>query len=192
MKVDRNGKALALTEDQLDQLIAAAPSARHATLWSIQRWTAARIGEALSLRWADVNGCITYRKCTTKTRTTRQVPVAPALREALDTYRTAWTEEHGHPPERNEALFPAMGSTTSPMTRQSADKALRLTCARLGLEGVSTHSFRRSLAQSAVRQGVPLATVKKITGHKSLGSLGEYLDATENEVLAAITGVWGQ
>jgi integrase/recombinase XerD len=81
-----------------------------------------------------------------------------------------------------------MGSTTTPQTRQAADKALRATCARLGLEGVSTHSFRRSLATAAVRRGVALNVVQQITGHKSLGSLGHYLEADEMEVLAAIVG----
>jgi integrase/recombinase XerD len=85
-------------------------------------------------------------------------------------------------------LFPAAGSTTTPQTRQAADKALRLACARLGLEGVSTHSFRRTLATDAVRRGVALNVVQQITGHKSLGSLGHYLEADETEVLAAITG----
>lgn len=188
MKIDRNGKAAALTDEQLAQLLEAAPSPRYAALWSVQRWTAARISEALALRWADVNGCLTYRAATTKTKRTRQVPIVPALREALTAYRVAWESEHGHPPAPGEALFPAAGSTTTPQTRQAADKALRQTCSRLGLEGVSTHSFRRSLAQSAVGRGVPLHVVQKLTGHKSLGSLGEYLSATEAEVLAAIGG----
>lgn len=83
---------------------------------------------------------------------------------------------------------PAAGSTTTPQTRQTADKALRQTCARLVLEGVSIHSIRRSLAQSTVGLGVPLHVVQRLTGHKSLGSLVEYLSATDAEVLAAIDG----
>lgn len=188
MKIDRNGKAAALTDAQLDQLLAAAPSPRYRALWSIQRWTAARIGEALSLTWADLNGCVTFRAALTKTKTTRQVPVVAPLRQALADYRAAWVAEHGHDPAPGEALFPAAGSTTTPQTRQAADKALRATCSRIGLEGVSTHSFRRSLAQAAVGRGVPLHVVQKLTGHKSLGSLGEYLAATDAEVLAAIEG----
>jgi integrase/recombinase XerD len=53
---------------------------------------------------------------------------------------------------------------------------------------VSTHSFRRTLATDCVRRGVALNVVQQITGHKSLGSLGRYLQADESEVLAAITG----
>ena len=187
MKIDRNGKAAALTAEQLQALLEAAPSARYRTLWTLQRFTAARISEALALRWADVGGKqVTYRRSTTKTKTTRQVPQNEALQQALEAYRQAWAAEHGRQPAPNEALFPAAGSTTSPQTRQAADKALRKACEALGLVGVSCHSFRRTAAQDAVGRGVPLHVVQQITGHKSLGSLGEYLQASEAEVLAAI------
>ena len=188
MKVDRHGSAAVLTDEQLDALLDAAPSARYRALWSIQRWTAGRISEVLALTWGDINGKVTYRKGNTKTKTTRQVPTAPRLEAELIAYREAWQAEYGHPPARDEALFPAKGSTYSPMTRQAADKALRHTCDALGLQGVSTHSFRRSLATAAVRRGVSLHVIQKVTGHKSLGSLGHYLEAGDEEVLAAITG----
>jgi integrase/recombinase XerD len=188
MKVDRNGAAATLTEDQLDALLEAAPSPRYRVMWALQRWSAGRIGEVLALRWGDLNGKVTYRAANTKTKTTRQVPTAPRLSEEIEAYRLAWAAEHGHTPSKEEVLFPALGSTTSPQTRQAADKALRKTCARLGLEGVSTHSFRRSLATAAVRRGVALSTIQRVTGHKSLGSLGHYLEASDDEVLAAIVG----
>ncbi|MEB3305393.1 MAG: site-specific integrase [Cyanobacteriota bacterium] len=187
-KVDRNGTAATLSDEQLDALLDAAPSPRYRCLWAIQRWTAGRIGETLALRWGDLNGKVTYRAATTKTKSTRQVPTAPRLSEEIEAYRLAWAEEHGHTPTKEEVLFPSMGSTTTPQTRQAADKALRQTCARLGLEGVSTHSFRRSLATAAVRRGVSLHVIQRVTGHKNLGSLGHYLDANESEVLAAIVG----
>jgi site-specific recombinase XerD len=44
------------------------------------------------------------------------------------------------------------------------------------------------MAQIPFKLGVPLHVVQRITGHKSLGSLGEYLHAIEEEVLKAIIG----
>ncbi len=175
----------------MDLLIAAAPSPRYRALWTLQRHTAARIGESLALRWGDINGKVTFRAATTKTKSTRQSVIRPALREALVSYRAAWEAEHGHAPARDEALFPGRDSTHSPMSRQAADKALRAACSSLGLEGTTTHSFRRSLAQSAVRKGIPLSTVQALTGHKSLGSLGEYLQATDEEISDALAAVVG-
>jgi hypothetical protein len=63
---------------------------------------------------------------------------------------------------------------------------LCLTCAHLGLEGVISYSFHRSLAQAAVGGELPLHVVQKISSHKALGSLGEYLAATDADVLAGI------
>lgn len=187
-KVDRNGTAAVLSEDQMEALLEAAPSPRYRAMWAIQRWSAGRIGETLALRWGDLNGKVTYRAANTKTKSTRQVPTAPRLSEEIEGYRLAWAAEHGHTPGKDEVLFPALGSTTTPQSRQAADKALRGACARLGLEGVSTHSFRRTLATAAVRRGVSLHVVQQVTGHKSLGSLGHYLEADDSEVMAAIVG----
>lgn len=187
MKNNRNGKAAPLTPDQFAALLDAAPSPRYRALWAIQRLTAARISEALALTWGDVAGQqVSYRARTTKTGATREVPQGEALQQELAQYRQAWAAEHGHQPARSEALFPGAGSTTSPQSRQAADKALRATCGRLGIEGVSLHSFRRTAAQDAVGRGLALHVVQALTGHKSLGSLGEYLQASKAEVLAAI------
>ncbi len=188
MKVDRHGAATVLAPEQLDALLDAAPSPRHRALWAIQRWTAGRIGECLALTWGDLNGVVTFRRANTKTKTTRQVPTTARLAAELHTYRVAWVADHGHQPAKGEALFPAAGSTTSPMSRQAADKALRATANTLGLEGVSTHSFRRSFATGALKRGVDLPTIQRVTGHKNLGSLGHYLEVDAADVAAAIEG----
>lgn len=186
MKVARNGKAAALSADELQALLDAAP-ARYRCLFALQRATAARISEALALTWADVaKAQVTFRRATTKTRSTRQVPQSAALQAELAAWRQQWAQEHGHEPKPSEAVFPGAGSTTSPQTRQAADLALRKLCKQVGLEGVSLHSFRRTAAQDAVSRGHALHVVQQLTGHKSLGSLGEYLQATPEQVLAAI------
>lgn len=186
MKVARNGKAAALTADQLAALLDAAP-ARYRCLFALQRFTAARISEALALTWADVAGDrVTFRRATTKTKTTRQVPQGAALKAELAAWRQAWAIERGHAPGPADALFPTPTSSTTPQTRQAADLALRKLCKQVGIEGASLHSFRRTAAQDAVSRGWPLHVVQRLTGHKSLGSLGEYLEASDEEVLAAI------
>jgi len=189
MKVNRNGQALVLSPEQLDQLLDAAPSPRYRALWSLQRWSAARISESLTLTWGDVAaGHVTYRRSTTKTKTTRQIRCTDRLQAALDAYRLAWTEEHGHAPAAGEVLFPSTGSTTSPMTRQAADKALRSASQKLGFEGVSTHSFRRSFATGAVKRGASLPAVQRVTGHQSLAGLTPYIEVDQEDVMAALAG----
>ena len=124
MKTNRNGKAAILTDEQFAALLEAASSPIHSTLWLLQRKTAARISEALQLRWCDVDGCITFRKETTKTKTTRQIPIDASLHSALADLRPADAVA-------TDYIFHSATSRTQ-ITRQAADKALRSTCARLG------------------------------------------------------------
>ena len=67
------------------------------------------------------------------------------------------------------------------------DKALRKACDGLGIQGVSTHTFRRSLATHLYDAQVPLRQIMEITGHASLASLTGYLNleqrAAENALL---------
>ena len=169
MKTNRNGKAAILTEEQFSALLEAAPSPIHATLWLLQRKTAARISEALQLRWCDVDGVITFRKQTTKTKTTRQIPIDADLHAALVALRPADAGDADY-------IFHSASSTTQALTRQAADKALRATCARLGFKGVSTHSFRRTTATN-LAQHFALHEVASFTGHTSLSALQHYLQA---------------
>ena len=189
MKVDGNGKAAVLTDEQLDQLLDAAPAPNHRCLWAIQRWTAARVSEALSLQWRAVEGgMVTYVRRTTKTNRTKQIEVGQRLAVELKRYRRAWRKAHGRDPKPGDYLFPARSSMKEPMSRRAADLALRSTLAGLAIPGASTHSFRRSLATNAMRRGCSLKAIQKVTGHKSLEGLGEYLDVSGSEVLSVIEG----
>ena len=127
MKVNRHGQATVLTTEHLDQLLDAAPSPRYRALWSLQRWSAARITETLSLTWGDVAaGHVTYRKATTKTKATKQIRCTDRLQAALDDYRQAWADEHGHAPTAGEVLFPATASTHTG-TATNGDRATAIT-----------------------------------------------------------------
>lgn len=169
MKNNRHGKAATLSDEQFAALLEAAPSDIHRTLWLLQRRTAARISEALQLRWCDVEGCITFRKETTKTKTTRQIPLTDDLSRALAALYEPDTD-------RTSFIFHSRDSRTQPLTRQAADRALRATCQKLGFKGVSTHSFRRTTATN-LAQHFALHEVASFTGHQSLSALQHYLQA---------------
>ena len=77
-------------------------------------------------------GFITFRKRTTKTNQTRQVPCSPVLLEALEALRPEGAGDE-------DFLFHAKDSETQSLSRNVADVALRKACTKVGLEGVSTH-----------------------------------------------------
>jgi integrase/recombinase XerD len=61
------------------------------------------------------------------------------------------------------------------MTRFAADDILRATCKRMGLDGASTHSFRRSFVTHMFKAGHTPAGIAKYTGHKNLSVLVGYI-----------------
>ena len=70
---------------------------------------------------------------------------------------------------------------TKHFPRRTVDHELRTVCGKLGLEGVSTHSFRRSALTAASSKGVPLRVIQSISGHSSLDILQRYLSVTDNQ-----------
>ncbi|MBW4491303.1 MAG: tyrosine-type recombinase/integrase [Trichocoleus desertorum ATA4-8-CV12] len=72
------------------------------------------------------------------------------------------------------------------MNPKSADEILRETCDRLGLVGVSTHSFRRTALTQMSSAGIPLRVIQQISEHRSLQALQRYLEVTEIQMEGAI------
>ena len=71
----------------------------------------------------------------------------------------------------------------------SADAILREACDKIGLEGVSTHSMRRTALTVMHRAGIPLGVLQKISGHRSLQALQKYLEVSEEQVELAIASL---
>ena len=80
-------------------------------------------------------------------------------------------------------LFPH--SAGGHISRQAADKAPRQACDYIGLQGVSTHSFRRTGITKLHDAGVPLRTLQNRTGHASLANLALYVEVNQADVDAA-------
>lgn len=71
----------------------------------------------------------------------------------------------------------------------SAARILRAACARVGIEGVSTHSFRRTALTQMSNAGIPLRVIQKISGHRSLTQLQAYLEVQPEQVTGAIASL---
>ena len=173
MKQNRFGQASVLSPQHLDNLIDALPAGPHRVLATILRYTAARVSEARLLTWAAISDThILFAAATTKTKTSREVPLAPQLLDVLK----RWKAETN--PRPTDFIVPG-GVAGRPMSRQAFDKQLRATCEQLGLSGVSTHSFRRTCLTTANDKGISLRHLQAISGHRSLMSLSVYLDVNE-------------
>ncbi|WP_299489187.1 hypothetical protein [Acaryochloris sp. IP29b_bin.137] len=63
----------------------------------------------------------------------------------------------------------------------SADRILRQAFARVGLEGFSTHSFRRTDLTRMHNAGVP-SIFSESSEHRTLAALSGYLEVTDEQV----------
>jgi integrase/recombinase XerD len=184
MKTARNGKAKVLTHEELNLLFEQGfTTQRDRALFGICLYTGCRIAEACALHTADVysaNGKpkthITIRKGTTKGKLeTRVVPICDELREILLEYESS-----------GSYLFPSRHGSGH-IRSDSADKILRSAFKQLGIEGASTHSFRRTALTRMHSQGIPLKIICSISGHRSLDVLQRYLEVDEEDKKKAIT-----
>ncbi|MBO8227955.1 site-specific integrase [Prochlorococcus marinus XMU1414] len=182
MKTNRNGQALVLSTAELDLLIEELPGGVHTVLASVCRRTGCRISEARQLKWENIfPGGITFPKSVCKNKLeSRTIPIFSNLYDLL----MEWKKEQEL--IKGEQLSPGAWVFVGrfgdkPITRQAHGKQLQKTIKRLGLLGVSSHSYRRSALTSASSKGLPLKAIQTLSGHKSLAVLSKYLEVSEQE-----------
>ncbi|MDJ0570308.1 MAG: tyrosine-type recombinase/integrase [Pleurocapsa sp. MO_192.B19] len=155
-------------------------------LFGVCLYGAAPINKACTLLRGDVIGIKgvrdmqVIRSYNTKGKAeTREIQVHPQLKEYLAEHHKSdrWhTRPH---------LFLGRHGRGH-INKTSADKILRDTCRKLELEGISTHSFRRTALTRMSDAGVPLRHIQAISGHKTLAALERYLGVTERQKESAI------
>lgn len=181
MKVAGYSQAKILTNSEVHKLFTEGfTTARDRVLFGICLFTACRISEALNLRTTDIKqNVIIFRKSNTKGKlATREVDICSGLAQLLTDY---------HP--KGEWLFPGKRGLRQTLHRARADAILRKACGRVGIEGVSTHSFRRTALTMMSAANIPLRTIQEISGHHDLGVLQRYLAVTPEDRRNAINQI---
>jgi integrase/recombinase XerD len=187
MKRDRHGKAKILTPSELQLLFTQGlTNLRDRCLFAVMLYTACRINEACTLLSEDiytvsghVHSHITFRKKNTKGKlATRSIPVIADLQTILKAY------------EREAGviyLFPGLrGGHLNP---DSGARIFRRACAKVGIEGASSHSFRRTALTQMSDNNIPLRVIAEVSGHRDLGQLNAYLEVRPEQVLGAVSSL---
>jgi integrase/recombinase XerD len=183
MKIDRHDQAKILSSQELSRIFTTGLKLpRDHALFGVCLYTGTRIAEACSLHTKDVYAIdgsirprVTIRKGTTKGKIeTRSVPVNQHLRALLEDYSSS-----------KVYLFPGRHGLGH-IHPDSADKILRAAFIDLGIEGASTHSFRRTCLTQMHRSGVPLKVIQEISGHKTLSALQKYLAVMDEDLESAV------
>lgn len=183
MKVNRHGRAKVLTQEEIQLVFTQGlQNERDRTLFAVCLFTAARIHEACTLLTSDiythrgtVRPRLIIRKANTKGKlSTRSIPVIDDLRRILTDY---------YPMVGSDYLFP--GRSDGHISEDSAARILRQACQQVGVEGVSTHSFRRTALTQMSNAGIPLRVIQELSGHRNLEQLQRYLEVSDEQVLGA-------
>ena len=188
MKIDRYGQAKILTPEEIQLLFTQGlDKTRDRALFGICLYTACRIREACTLRTADVydrkglprNELIIRKENTKGKLSTRTLPVIEELRSLLISY---------YPQPRTWFLFTGRHGKGH-IHPDSAARILKAACDKLDLEGISTHSFRRTALTQMSNAGIPLRVIQEISGHRSLSVLQGYLEVTPEQVRGAASSL---
>lgn len=177
VKVDRHGQAKILSQGEIALLFRDGfTQLRDRVIFAVCLYTAARIAEVCALR--DV---LILRKANTKGHlATRTIPMLTELNTWLVRYK-AQIQTTGY-------LLPGRRHNTH-IHPDHACLILRRACLRVGLDGVSSHSFRRTALTQMSDAGIPLRIIQEISGHRNLEQLQRYLEVRPEQVRGAIASL---
>ncbi len=148
-----------------------------------------RAKEIAGLRWCDVMsggeiGVIVHvpRHITKARKQSRDIPMHPQLKHWLQIYRN--TERYGD----NFIFYSCKGK---PLAPQKIVDFFWETFKRLGMDGHSSHSGRRTfiteLARVINNHGGSIRDVQKLAGHQDLTTTQIYIDINEAAVTSAVS-----
>ena len=178
-KSNRSGKSKCLNKEQLEAFISNLPQ-KYGLLAETMYFLAARVGEATSIRVRNINSnyqVVTLEKMTTKCKETREIPIGSKLLSDLH----GWISDNDLKDDdyiffsssRNIKHVPG----SKKLSNQSVDEYFSKTFDWIGIQGASTHSFRRSRLTHLMEKNWNVREIMDISGHKNLLSLQQYLDS---------------
>jgi integrase len=201
-------EAAHLDPQQVAQLLTAAESSRYHTALLLIATTGLRRGEALALRWSDVDldaGVLRVQdtvqridgKLSTgpvKTdRSRRTIPLSPAIVALLRRHRVTQLEERMRAANQwtdTGLVFTTdLGHVVEP---RNLLRVVEAAAKRIGLDGVGAHTLRHSAATAWLESGVHIKQVSDLLGHSSVAITGDvYGHGSDQSARAAVDGLSG-
>ncbi|MGC1207671.1 MAG: site-specific integrase, partial [Ornithinimicrobium sp.] len=178
-----------LTVEQVRVLLAAAAGSRYQPVFRLLVNTGLRRGEALALRWTDVdlvNHLLRVRGTLarldgdlvvtdTKTaKSNRVIHMTPTTESILRTAKASQSADR----LRAGSIWTQTGyvfttETGQPCDPRNALRALKSAASKAEMPGIGLHTLRHSAASVILSGGVPLKVVSEILGHASIAITGD-------------------
>jgi len=192
--IERNteyGRRRYLSTDELVRLttaLAEHPNRQTADIVRILLLTGCRRGEALAMRWADLDltaGTWSKPASSTKQKQAHQVPLSAPTRQLLAEIRDAQASEHPKRP-LGEYVFSGGGSTGHVV---EIKKAWRSLCKAAGINELRLHDLRHSFASQLASGGASLTLIGSLLGHASPVTTSRYSHMFDDPQRAAVERV---
>jgi integrase/recombinase XerD len=147
-----------------------------------------RCGELSSLRYCDVVNAdgsikneIRLSADQTKGNEARVVFVSEKLRRELEVYAAT------HKPINvNRKFFYSQKHTSDGFTANTLTQFFHYLYRRVGIDGASSHSGRRTFATNISSKGVGIKVLQKLLGHKNIQTTSVYIFASDDMLRKAV------
>ena len=178
-----------LSEEQAQQLLAAAQLPWHRCLLVLLLATGIRRSEAVLISLEEVD--LTNRQLLVHGKGAKQ-RIVPLTRQAVAAIQQYLPHR---PTTQSRRLFvnsrgqPLRGHVINAMLDEILEKA------GLAGQGITPHKLRHTFATQLIRKGVDVRTVQELLGHADLGTTARYLHSDVRTKLAAVgrlTGLLGE
>ena len=186
----KQAKVLSTSEIRkvLDYCATRKHSARNRALVLMMFNTGMRVSEVASLRVKDVvdnegniKNEIRLLAENTKTNEARVVFVNEKLRKELQQYAKLITNL-----DPNNKFFYSQKSTSDGFTANTLTQHFHYLYRRVGLDGASSHSSRRTFITTLANKGVGVRVIMGLSGHKALSSVQCYIDCNSELMRNAV------
>jgi integrase len=199
-----------LSIDEARLLLKAAKRDRLYALYAVALSLGLRRGEALGLRWVDVElttGVLHVRQTVQRhggqlhyappktPRSRRTIPLPPSCVKILERHRERQAEERitaGDSWQESDLVFTTPRG--APVEPNDFSKAFRRLCLAAGIRPVRLHDLRHTCASLLLAQGVPPRVVMEVLGHSSLdvtmNIYGHVMLDAQREALSRMEGLF--
>jgi len=189
-KMSKQAKTLTAVELRrvLDYVATRKHAARNRAVLLLMYYAGLRVGEAASLRVADVvdsEGLVRteflLRADQTKGRHARTVFVSERLRKELTAY-IAVTKFN----KTSDKLFYSQKSASDGFTANTLTQYFHYLYRRAGVIGASSHSTRRTFITNLAAQGISVRVLASLAGHRSIATTQAYIDVNDDQKRKAV------
>ena len=178
-KLNELSRLKTLSDSDIEKLIAGATNKLTRDLITFLIYTGCRKGEALNLKWDDVdlkNGIIAIKA--TKTKYDRYIPISKPLKELLRGIE-----------KKDDCLyvFNINGAKIVDFKR-----SFHTACRNAGLKDLHIHDLRHVFASKMVMNGTSLYITGELLGHRTTQMTKRYSHLVPETLKKAVDDVWGK